>query len=493
MLLLAFALARLVVFGVGVRFDIRSLSYGWHMLDVPQLRDNLLQSLWYLHATPPGFQLFCGVILKAAPGYEEWAFGIIFMGFGLALAFGLRALLRRLGLGPWLASTLAGVFAVSPAALLYENWLFYAYPVTALLVVAAVGWYDWISEGRSFSAWLAFGCLTSIALTMAFFHLVWLLALGIFGVAAARHAGSSWRAGALAWLVCTGLVVAWYTKNALLFGVFGASSWLGMNVAKVTVFQIPPAPRAAYVAAGKLPSIALVPVFQPVETYRGHYTPLPPTGVSALDVTMKSTGTINFNHRDFVPIAKAYMPADRAAVRLEPLRYLKAVVVAHLIYFEPATDYVFLSDNLWILRHYRNAAEVIGNGCFASLLPRDPAPRELTFRAADMPAYMARVLPSLAWWLVIGTPLLIFWGLRQASREGRSPHRIARARAATLLFLVFNIAFVAMLGNWLEQGENNRFRFSTDPLLLALAGAWLAAWRSGQGQVTGLDGDHQDR
>jgi hypothetical protein len=41
----------------------------------------------------------------------------------------------------------------------------------------------------------------------------------------------------------------------------------------------------------------------------------------------------------------------------------------------------------------------------------------------------------------------------------------------TVLYLLLNVLYVALVGNALEVGENNRFRFMIDPLALALL-AW---------------------
>jgi hypothetical protein len=39
--------------------------------------------------------------------------------------------------------------------------------------------------------------------------------------------------------------------------------------------------------------------------------------------------------------------------------------------------------------------------------------------------------------------------------------------------MCFNIAYVALVGNLFELGENNRFRFETDPLSPCLPGLFV--------------------
>lgn len=48
-------------------------------------------------------------------------------------------------------------------------------------------------------------------------------------------------------------------------------------------------------------------------------------------------------------------------------------------------------------------------------------------------------------------------------------------------FLVLNVIWIVVVGNAVELGENNRFRFVADPLCLALLGLFIqdraSRWR----------------
>ena len=43
----------------------------------------------------------------------------------------------------------------------------------------------------------------------------------------------------------------------------------------------------------------------------------------------------------------------------------------------------------------------------------------------------------------------------------------------TLLFLLINIIYVTLAGNFFEMGENNRFRFVIDPFVLIILGLFI--------------------
>jgi hypothetical protein len=61
--------------------------------------------------------------------------------------------------------------------------------------------------------------------------------------------------------------------------------------------------------------------------------------------------------------------------------------------------------------------------------------------------------------LLVALPLLTIFGLALAFRRLRAGDR---ASGGTVLFAALMIIYVAMVGNMLEVGENNRFRFPTE-------------------------------
>jgi hypothetical protein len=74
--------------------------------------------------------------------------------------------------------------------------------------------------------------------------------------------------------------------------------------------------------------------------------------------------------------------------------------------------------------------------------------------------------------LILGLPAVFLVGL--VSALGRGPGRALDRRQRLLAALLcFTIAFVAVVGNLMELGENNRFRFETDPLSVCLLGLAL--------------------
>src|SRR3990172_8734079 len=134
LLTLCFFLSRLYAYRAGVRFDVTPLFGFAQIIDPALLRYDLLRSLWHLHSQPPAFNLYVGTVLKLWS--HPLAFALSYQWLGLLMNFSLYVILRKLGVGVVLCFALTLLFMFSPSSVLYENWLFYNYPVTAFLVFA---------------------------------------------------------------------------------------------------------------------------------------------------------------------------------------------------------------------------------------------------------------------------------------------------------------------------------------------------------------------
>ena len=63
LIILAFATSRLAAYGAGVRFDARPLESYFQYADPSLLQDRLLETVFYLHAQPPLFNLMLGLTI----------------------------------------------------------------------------------------------------------------------------------------------------------------------------------------------------------------------------------------------------------------------------------------------------------------------------------------------------------------------------------------------------------------------------------------------
>ncbi|HZI12927.1 MAG TPA: hypothetical protein VE153_21275, partial [Myxococcus sp.] len=428
------------------------------------LRERLLESVYYLHAQPPLFNLLLGGVLQAFGEAAPDAFTWLYRGFGLLMAGGLYGLLVRLRVPRWPSALLTVFFVVSPASLLFENWLFYTYPEALLLCAAALLFHRFASSGRLGDGVALFATLGALALSRSLFHLAWYLAMGVLLRVAVRHVPR--RTVGLAASGPLLLILALYTKNALHFGTFSASSWFGMNFAQVVLKQAPLEARRE-LARSPDPDmkLALYAPFQALGAYPPEYRVVSGPDVPVLRRELKPSGWSNFNHVSYVGISKAYSHVDFAAVRAWPGRYLDTVLQGVQLFLTPASDYPFVADN----RAHLTPLSRVYNPVLLGMYGAETA--ELGNRWLTGDEIPRRILWNWVALIVLGLGAA---GVRVVTEYRRT--RTLSPEGATLLFLATNILYVTLVSNLFEYGENNRLRYPIDPLVLAQGAAgvtWL--------------------
>lgn len=473
--------SRVVFHHAGVRFDDTTLDGFMQFVDAPRLRGDLTDSLLYLHMQPPLFNAFLGAVLKLAPedATHAWFWGC-FVTFGVILHVSLYALMRSLGAGPISAAAGALLLSAGPAAICYESWLFYSYPLAALLCAAAALLPRFLAHRRLTTGLLFFASIAALALTYALFHLFWCVVV-LTGVLLAVPARDRRRTlGAALPLL---LVLALYAKNLALFGQLTASSWLGMNLASITFRDLPPAEIGPLIGDGTLSPLARIPAFSPLESYPPALLHEPDLDAPILVIPTTSSMTPNLNHFSYLELSRRYRADAIALIRARPWIYLHNVALAFAIYAMPATAYPFLGVNLRQIAGWDRAWRIFPGGVPAAFRPHSGRLDYSDLRA---------VAANGAWlWM-----MLLAAVLGRSTAAGLTAFREPRPqpRAASLLFVAFSIGTVTLLSNLIERGENNRFRIVVDPLVWAAAWAWADAGirrlRGGApGRLTPLESD----
>jgi hypothetical protein len=461
------ALSRVGYYIAGIRFDASSLPWFWQYADPGLLKENLAQSLWYLHSQPPAFNAFLGVVVSVFAGHETLVFSVSYLLVGLMFAAALFLLLRELGLKDTWSAVLTVVYVASPACALYENWLFYTYPLTVLLLLAALLWQRSADQGRFLDALLLFVCASLLALTWSLFHLVWLLGLVLALVLLRRK---NWRRVLAAAAVPVLVVVLWYGKNLIQSGEFSGSTWFGINFSKMTNSMLSVPERRALYDNGTISAVSLVPPFGSPDKY---YDVLPkpePSGIPILDQEMKPSGVPNFNNALYVPVSRQY---GRDALRIlaaHPAAYLRGLAESYLFYFLPASAYLFLDTNVVHIRGLIRLESFLA-GRFTYHFDRG-------LRLTQPGRYYRQGILNTGWLLIIAYVHVLILGLVLMFR-----HYSLIPKRSTLFFIWFNVAWMTFVANALEVGENNRFRFVTDPLVFAFLAALVAGWLQRRRQV----------
>ncbi len=411
LLIATYVLSRLLFYFMGVRFDAAGLDWYWQYLDVELLKNDLARSVFYQHAQPPLFNLFLGTVLKLFPNAYATAFAFIFKALSLMLYDSLYRTLHLVGLRRWTAYLFATLFMLSPGAVLYENWLFYTWPAAALLTLSAHQLLLYEKKRRTQNALLYLAGLTAVCLMRSMFHLVYLAAATVPLLLIASPARKRIIPAAGMALLLVGAV---FLKNLLLFGFFGSSSWMGMNLWKV-------APVGGKQQQLGNSAVAMVEPFSAITNYPSAFQTVPArfSEIPALADAFKQNGQPNLNHVGYIAVSEAYKQKAVGLIAGDLPGYAGIVMKAWRNYFTPARHYFLLNPS----NH-------------AVLKPL--------------------AIPGDAFLLVPAGLLLMLAGL-------------TKRPDAFYLFCAGTVLYIALIGNGLEHGENMRFRVQTDPLLYLAA------------------------
>lgn len=464
-IIIAFILSRFLFFHAGIRFDTSTLHSAWQFLDVNLLRHNLLQSVYYLHTQPPLFNLFLGSILKLFPNNEVLAFHCTYLFLGLTIALSMFFTMDRLGTPLKVSATLTILFMVSPSCILYENWLFYTYPVTAFLCLSALFLHRYVSSGHKRDGLIFFTLLSFCVFSRSLFHVIWFM---FFVLLLLFYQRQHWRRVVYSLCIPLLAVLLLYAKNNYVFGNFATSTWLGMSLSRMTTFRLSEDERKSLVCQGRISKLSLVPSYYPFRSPKDYPTNLPriqETNIAALDQEVKSTGGINTNNLSYIHISKQYMNDAIYVLMSHPMAYLRGLLRAYFFYFLPASDCHTLQDNSKHIRYIERFYDIVFYG---RLLHHSRPELEGFYREGN---YSALFL-NMGLFMVIGLPFLVFVGLR-LTKNALSKGSIDLPFVLTTLFLCTNVIYVTLIGNSIEYGENNRFRFTIDPFFIIILGLFL--------------------
>ena len=405
----------------GMRLPAGDLGTAWHLLDAGLLREDLLRSVFYLHAQPPLLNLVVGMALKLFGSAAPAALTVLWASCAIGAVLATHALALRLGATRWLAFAAGASVAVAPA-----TWLYVHHVGPEMATAAAlVGSVALVARGTRRSLWGGFALLgIACCLRSLLAPPVVLVALAVVGRRALRPA-----------LAVFAVLAAISIKNAAIAGTLSTSSWMGMNLARVTTARLPPAQRR------ELSPLAALAPFSSGEQYAA-LVPIAPTGVAALDELRKTSGATNYNALVFARVSRMLLRDDLRAISTAPRAVFSGWALSWMLFFRPASEWRYVAEN----RQRIAAWADLWDRALLLELPLPFAPLGQT------EVYLT---------LLAGVALLV--------------RALLRAPSPGLWYAVVLIACVACLGNTFDVGENYRFRFLVAPLWAAVA---AAAWRA---------------
>jgi hypothetical protein len=460
LLAVVFILSRLAYDLAGVRFDARPVLHYYQFIDPELLKHRLIESTYYLHVQPPGWNLYTGIVLKLFPLSYPIALHIVHLLTGLAICWLIFYLMQVLGVSRWIALALAAWFTVSPGTILFENFMLYEYVVCFLLVAAAATLWRCCTRGSLKWFLLFFVVLLVLVFMRNFFHLIYVFAiLASFVYLSKGIRPRILLTAALPLIIILGL----YTKNWILFGSFSGSTWMGMNMDTITVHQLTASEARDLVSRGVISPVALIDLGSPIQRYQPYIQMPTRTGIPVLDECVTSTGATNFNCLAFFQVQRAYTRDGLALLRTYPIVYLRSLEAAWFSYFLPAGDFPFFDLNRPRIRILDRFWNVLFFGQF-----EDAGDRKNLRRLAGQGDAVSLLLHT-GIFLMIGLPALWIWGVTFLVR-GIRRKTLDWPSAIVIGFLLFNIGYLTAVANLLSSFENNRYRFPFDAFYVVLLG-----------------------
>ena len=160
------------------------------------------------------------------------------------------------GVRPWLAASLTAFFVASPGVVLFENMLVYEYPLMALFCAIALVFHRLMERPSLAIAFTFFASLSALVYLRALFQLAWFVVLAAFVIWLLKGRRKMVLAAAAIPFV---LALALYVKNYLVFSTFSSSTWMGFNIATITIGSLSDQEKARFIDSGLISPVSAIP------------------------------------------------------------------------------------------------------------------------------------------------------------------------------------------------------------------------------------------
>jgi 4-amino-4-deoxy-L-arabinose transferase-like glycosyltransferase len=427
----------------------------WQLLPLDALRRDLWRSLWYLHAQPPLYNLYGGLVAKIFfPHHLQVIYGVnvVLGGLVCGMVYLMAAhLLRR----RWAAIVWAMVLCLNPPLFLYEAYVLYTLP-TAFLVMLTVGCLLWYRQtGRSAALYGFMTAVCLLVLTRSLYHpIIIAVALGLIWLAAPRP--KRLRTA----LICAaiGLVpLGWCLKNSVMFGFFGTSSWQGTGLWRTVAAGYTKEELDERAAVGVIDSMVVnEPVFARPSAYQRYgFTKRSSVGVLSRD---------DYNNVNFPDIGARYSRNAVRLIRKSPRRYARAVREAYGTFCRPSSRYTHMWPNASKMEYHERFYSEVLQGTVL-----------LTSGSRHYGGVLFFLLPAA---LVLYPVLFCL---------GRAGARAALADAVrddvVMVWCFAIILYTTVVGCLFEIGENMRFKFLVEQpmwLFIGVVATRILLWSGPQ-------------
>ena len=449
---IAFGLTRAWLLYAGLYPDFDHVLSHSQYLDSKLLYENLASSLFFLHGQPPLWNAIIGILLKIADG-DPSLFCFYYLCFSfllsLSIAFMIYNLIVALNTIRVAGMTASLFYVLFSSAYYYEFYIFYQL-FTAFLAIGCVQGLAWFLGGehdlsRLSGLIMLLLCLVSLTLTWSLFHPVFALGVNVFLYLRFRFTKLiTEKKNAvffpLLLFFSTLAVFVVPIKNLMVFDYFGSSTWLGMNLAQA-------APRSS----DNVWLLHQCSDFHPAN-YKEYQTASETVrfGAEYASATMevfKSDGvTPNLNNIGLIPRSR------------KCAKFALEVILNDIPGYLTGRWDQFLRTSTSLSDTYFYYPKGLAGTAISQVMKT----RNFIYIPYQYGYYLG---PSIAIGISCLVPFLL-WKKRKTLPKGT---------CEVISLGLFEIGFVLSLGLFLNGSEQNRMRFTVEPLMIFVVAYFIAS------------------
>lgn len=438
--------------GVGIDIEIdhpkNTWNFFWQTLSLHNLDNNLIDSLWYFHAQPPLFNMYGLALHKLFGAAQLQAMQYLQILLGGILSAMVYYILNTMAKRPLFSLICAAVIALNPSLFLYEAFILYSLPVAFLTTLSVFFLAKHRKSPQLIYLLLFIATVNLLILTRSLFHIILLIPFIALGVVLARQ---QWRKFLLYACLISLVATGWYLKNYAVFGFFGASSWMGSNLWRNVAQNYTSEEMQGFYEHGLIDEAALRKKYFDPPT---RYTEFGFDRASDINVLNQK----DYNNINMVAISEMYLHSSKQLILHDPWHYFDNCLEAYGRFCEPSFNTGFVERNgAMIPRHKHWWAYLQGAQLFANE------------KEGWLSSSYSLLIPLCA------IVFIVRMGRASCFSIKALPNFLRKngASAAIILYIVY----VTLVSSLFEYGENCRFKFSIESLLLCCLAAQIATIR----------------
>jgi hypothetical protein len=457
-----FIVSRIIFSMKGGEFISSPIDFAKQYLDPLLLKHDLMRSLYYLHAQPPLFNAFLGLVLKFS-SQPALSFELVYKTAGICMPLLFYGILTSLAIRPAIAFIATVIFMCNPTLLLYENLLYYTHMEAFFILLALFALLRWGIERRSLFLLLFFLSLLCLGMIRSLFHTVFFLLTALLF---SLYLGYWHRERRLArhFLLYSLIVlipmISLSVKNSCLYKFFGTSSWDGMSL-WIKANGYAPEQLDYFRQQGIISDMGVKAAYDPFQPLDNFFNDADlkqiPCHHPADCRILRSSGYPNFNHSGYVSLSKQLRKDAVALILHDPGLFAYYTAGSYCLMLWHASDSVnaLFYNNATILDRIENAYRFLHFGFFG-------------IESKQASHYL--------WWVrtTCISLLFLFFYISTLVAAFRKAERSQIPVLLLSLFCVLIHAYTLCVSSLIEFGENNRFRYPIDAALLVLIAATIA-------------------